>query len=83
MAAEQLPGVVPRILLADDVSLLGADETVFDAMLDGWRAQILLVASRSTRSKSARPGRSTVQNYLTLADNRNAETVAQSINSSR
>ncbi|WP_226864428.1 hypothetical protein [Mycolicibacterium baixiangningiae] len=41
MAAEQLPGFVPRILRADDVSLLRADETVFDAMLDGWRAQML------------------------------------------
>ncbi|WP_233209513.1 hypothetical protein [Mycobacterium sp. ENV421] len=41
MAAEELPGFVPRILRADDVSLLRADETVFDAMLGGWRAQML------------------------------------------
>ncbi|WP_254923959.1 MULTISPECIES: hypothetical protein [unclassified Rhodococcus (in: high G+C Gram-positive bacteria)] len=41
MAAEELPGFVPRILRADDVSLLRADETVFKAMVDGWRAQML------------------------------------------
>jgi hypothetical protein len=38
--AEELPGFIPRILRADDVSLLRADETVFDAMVDGWRAQM-------------------------------------------
>jgi hypothetical protein len=32
--AEELPGFIPRILRADDVSLLRADETVFDAMVD-------------------------------------------------
>ncbi|TXH16319.1 MAG: site-specific integrase [Mycobacterium sp.] len=41
MAAEELPGFVPRVLRSDDVSLLRADETVFEAMLDGWRAQML------------------------------------------
>lgn len=39
--AEELPGFIPHILRADDVSLLRADETVFNAMLDGWRAQML------------------------------------------
>jgi integrase/recombinase XerD len=39
--AEELPGFIPRILRAHDVSLLRADETVVDAMVDGWRAQML------------------------------------------
>ena len=39
--AEELPGFIPHVLRADDVSLLRADETVFNAMLDGWRAQML------------------------------------------
>lgn len=39
--AEELPGFIPHILRADDVSLLRADETVFNAMVDGWRAQML------------------------------------------
>ena len=33
MAAEELPGFVPRVLRAD--------VAVFDALLDGWRAQML------------------------------------------
>lgn len=41
MAAEELPGFIPRALRADDVSLPHADETVFDAVLNGWRAQML------------------------------------------
>ncbi|MBC7632280.1 site-specific integrase [Aeromicrobium sp.] len=36
-----LPGSVPRILAAGEVGLLRADEQVFAAMLDGWRAQML------------------------------------------
>jgi hypothetical protein len=39
--AEELPGFIPRILQLDDVSLLRADEAVLNAMVDGWRAQML------------------------------------------
>jgi len=39
--SEELPGFIPRVLRHEDVSLLRADETVFNAMLDGWRAQML------------------------------------------
>ena len=39
--AEDLPGFIPQVLRRDDVSLLRADETVFTAMVDGWRAQML------------------------------------------
>ena len=39
--AEELPGFIPRVLRLNDVSLLRADETVFNAMVDGWRAQML------------------------------------------
>ena len=41
VVAEELPGFIPRVLRLDDVSLLRADETVFNAMVDGWRAQML------------------------------------------
>jgi site-specific recombinase XerD len=41
MAEEQLPGFIPLVLRSNDVSLLRADETVFTAMVDGWRAQML------------------------------------------
>ena len=36
-----VPGFVPRMLVDPDVGLFRADERVFDAMLDGWRAQML------------------------------------------
>jgi len=36
-----VPGFVPRILSDPTVGLFRADERVFDAMLDGWRAQML------------------------------------------
>ncbi|MGV0718310.1 hypothetical protein ABQE93_23180 [Mycolicibacterium sp. XJ662] len=39
--AEELPGFIPQILRSEDVSLLRADEAVFNAMIDGWRAQML------------------------------------------
>jgi hypothetical protein len=39
--AEELPGFLPYVLRLDDVSLLRADETLFNAMVDGWRAQML------------------------------------------
>jgi hypothetical protein len=39
--AEELPGFSPRLLEASDVSLLRANERVLEAMLDGWRAQML------------------------------------------
>jgi integrase/recombinase XerD len=35
---EELPGFIPRVLRFDDVSLLRTDETVFNAMVDGWLA---------------------------------------------
>ena len=35
------PGFVPRVLSDPVVGLFRADERVFDAMLDGWRAQML------------------------------------------
>jgi len=36
-----IPGFVPRVLDDPTVGLFRADERVFDAMLDGWRAQML------------------------------------------
>jgi integrase/recombinase XerD len=39
--ADGLPGFIPQVLRRDSVSLLRADETVFNAMVDGWRAQML------------------------------------------
>ncbi|WP_434612051.1 hypothetical protein [Arthrobacter sp. A5] len=38
---DRVPGFVPQVLLVGDVSLLRADQQVFDAMLSGWRAQML------------------------------------------
>src|SRR5512142_2533150 len=35
------PGFVPRLLRDAEVGLFRADERVFEAMLDGWRAQML------------------------------------------
>lgn len=39
--ADDLPGFIPRVLQLDDVALLRADEAVLNAMVDGWRAQML------------------------------------------
>src|SRR5690242_20650144 len=39
--ADHVPGFIPLVLRLDDVSLLRADESVFTAMVDGWRAQML------------------------------------------
>ncbi len=36
-----VPGFVPRMLVDPDIGLFRADERVFTAMLDGWRAQML------------------------------------------
>ncbi|MHC8609698.1 hypothetical protein ACW4FP_18805 (plasmid) [Paenarthrobacter ureafaciens] len=36
-----VPGFVPRRLVDPDIGLFRADERVFTAMLDGWRAQTL------------------------------------------
>jgi integrase/recombinase XerD len=36
-----VPGFVPRLLHDRSVSLFRADERVFDAMIEGWRAQML------------------------------------------
>ena len=38
---ERLPGHVPGFLVDDSVGLLRAEDRVFEAMLDGWRAQQL------------------------------------------
>lgn len=44
-AVEQVTGFVPRVLTdalaGDGVALLRAEDRVFEAMLDGWRAQML------------------------------------------
>ena len=37
--AEELPGFIPEVLRLDDVSLLRADETVLNAMVDGNSAE--------------------------------------------
>lgn len=55
--AEELPGFIPHILRADDVSLLRADETVFNAMVDGWRAQMLARGLAVQRTGSGSPVR--------------------------
>lgn len=39
--ADGVPGFVPRLLSDPSVGLFRADERVFDAMVDGWRAQML------------------------------------------
>jgi len=39
--ADELPGFIPQVLRLANVSLLRADETVLNAMVDGWRAQML------------------------------------------
>lgn len=38
---KQIPGLVPEHFEADGVALINADERVFEAMVDGWRAQML------------------------------------------
>ena len=38
---ELVPGRAPEFLTADGVGLFRAEDRVFDAMLDGWRAQLL------------------------------------------
>lgn len=38
---ESVPGFVPRFLRDDGVKLFRADERVFEAMIDGWSAQML------------------------------------------
>lgn len=40
-AMEIVPGRIPEMLLKQEVGLLRADQRVFEAMLDGWRAQVL------------------------------------------
>jgi hypothetical protein len=49
--AEDLPGFIPRVLRLDDVSLLRADETVVEAMVDGWRARGLAVDTIKARCR--------------------------------
>jgi hypothetical protein len=36
-----IPGFVPKLLSDPTVGLFRADERIFDAMVDGWRAQML------------------------------------------
>lgn len=36
-----VPGFVPQLMTAEGVGLFRADQRVFEAMLDGWRAQML------------------------------------------
>ncbi|MEB2529253.1 tyrosine-type recombinase/integrase [Kocuria rosea] len=43
-----VPGQVPAVLTDADVGLFRADERVFEAMLDGWRAQMLARGLTST-----------------------------------
>lgn len=38
---ESVPGRVPEFLTTDGIGLFRADDRVFEAMLDGWRAQLL------------------------------------------
>jgi integrase/recombinase XerD len=38
---EELPSFIPHVLRRDEVLLLRADESVFNATVDGWRAQML------------------------------------------
>lgn len=38
---EQVPGFVPQALSAGNVSLFRAEDRVFEAMLEGWRSQML------------------------------------------
>ena len=53
--AEELPGFIPRVLQRGDVSLLRADEAVLEAMVDGWRAQ-MLARGLATSTITARCG---------------------------
>ena len=48
---ERLPGHVPGFLVDDSVGLLRAEDRVFEAMLDGWRAQMLARGLTSTTIK--------------------------------
>ncbi len=41
MKRVEIPGFVPEILNDPSVGLLRADEQVFDAMVKGWRSQML------------------------------------------
>lgn len=36
-----VPGRIPAFLTSENVGLLRAEDRVFEAMLDGWRAQML------------------------------------------
>jgi integrase/recombinase XerD len=40
-SVEIIPGRIPEILARQEVGLLRADQQVFEAMLNGWRAQLL------------------------------------------
>jgi hypothetical protein len=48
-AVVELPDFIPRVLRLDDVSLLGADETVRDASVDDRQAGLFLQQAASQR----------------------------------
>ncbi len=50
---EALPGRVPAFLTKDVVGLLRAEDRVFEAMVDGWRAQLLARGLTTAYIKSA------------------------------
>lgn len=41
LTMERLPWSIPSVLTDGDISLFRAEDRVFEAMLDGWRAQML------------------------------------------
>lgn len=41
VGVEGVPGFVPRVLRDGEVGLLRAEDRAFDAMVEGWRAQML------------------------------------------
>ena len=56
-AMEIVPGRIPEMLLKQEVGLLRADQRVFEAMLDGWRAQMLARGLSTPYIKSSWPDR--------------------------
>ncbi len=50
---DQVPGFVPALLRDPSVSLLRAEDAVFTAMVDGWRAQMLARGLTTQSIKSA------------------------------
>ncbi|MEU7819142.1 hypothetical protein [Pseudonocardia sp. NPDC049154] len=52
---DAVPGFVPRVLRDSSVGLFRAEDRVFEAMVDGWRAQMLarglVTATIETRTR--------------------------------